>query len=69
VIWHFDQIMRRCLQIRSIGLSQKHMLIKQTHIMCDKTPLLLLLRNHPAGELPHDEVHPGDENPSNARVL
>ena len=39
--WHFDQIMRGRLQIRSIGLSQKHMLMKQTHIMCDKTPLIL----------------------------
>ena len=45
------------------------MLMKQTHIMCDKTPLILLLRNHLAGELPHDEVRPGDENPSNAHVL
>jgi hypothetical protein len=61
--------MRGRLQIRSTNLSQKHMLMKQTHIMCDKTPLLLLKRNHPTGELPHDEVYPEDENPSNARVL
>ena len=57
------------LQIRSRGLSQNHVLMKQTQIMYDITPLLLLLRNQPAGELPHDEVHPGDENPSNVRVL
>ena len=43
--------------------------VKQTHIMCDKTPLILLQRNHPTSELPHNEVHPRDENPSNARVL
>ena len=35
---------------------------------CDKTPLILL-RNHPAGESPHDGVHPEDEIPSNARTI
>jgi thiamine monophosphate synthase len=61
--------MRGRLQVRSSGLNHKHMLMKQVHFICDKTPLILLQRNHLAGKLPHDEVHPKDENPSNVCIL
>jgi hypothetical protein len=57
------------LQMRYSDLRQKHMLMKQTHITYDKTPLILLYRNRPTSELCHNQVHLRDENPSNACVL
>jgi hypothetical protein len=54
-----------CLQIWSIGLSQS--ICSECRFTCSIITLLWWTR--PAGDLAHEEVHLGDEIPSNARNI